>query len=123
MTISPFVPWPADLVLVLASASPRRAELLRTAGIPFEVRPAPDAAEVLVCGGGIHNSDLMRRLAAALPGTTVGSTAFAGLDPDWVEAVAFAWLAMRTQRGLPGNLPSVTGASAAAVLGSVHRTG
>ncbi len=82
---------------------------------------APDAAEVLVCGGGIHNSDLMGRLAAALPGTTVESTASAGLDPDWVEAVAFAWLAMRTRQGLPGNLPSVTGAAAHAVLGSVHR--
>ena len=82
---------------------------------------APDASEILVCGGGIHNSDLMRRLAAALPGTIVGSTASAGLDPDWVEAVAFAWLAMRTRQGLPGNLPSVTGATAAAVLGSVHR--
>ena len=82
---------------------------------------APDAADVLVCGGGIHNSDLMRRLAAALPGTTVESTASAGLDPDWVEAAAFAWLAMRSLAGLPGNLPSVTGASGHAVLGSVHR--
>ena len=42
MTVSPFVPWPADETLVLASRSPRRAELLRTAGIPFEVRPAGD---------------------------------------------------------------------------------
>ena len=81
---------------------------------------APDAADVLVCGGGIHNRDLMARLGAALPGMTVESTASAGLDPDWVEAVAFAWLAMRTQQGLPGNLPSVTGASGPAVLGSVH---
>ena len=83
-------------------------------------RAAPDAADVLVCGGGIHNRDLVARLGAALPGMSVESTASAGLDPDWVEAVAFAWLAMRTQQGLPGNLPSVTGASAAAVLGSVH---
>ena len=82
---------------------------------------APDAAEVLVCGGGIHNRDLIARLAAALPGTAVQSSAAAGLDPDWVEAVAFAWLAMRTQQGLPGNLPSVTGASGPVVLGSVHR--
>jgi septum formation protein len=43
VTTTPFVPWPAGLVLVLASASPRRAELLRTAGIPFEVHPAPGA--------------------------------------------------------------------------------
>jgi septum formation protein len=42
VTISPFVPWPAGQTLVLASRSPRRAELLRTAGIPFEVHPAGD---------------------------------------------------------------------------------
>jgi anhydro-N-acetylmuramic acid kinase len=81
---------------------------------------APEAADVLVCGGGIHNRDLMRRLAAALPGTKLESTAAAGLDPDWVEAAAFAWLAMRTRQGMPGNLPSVTGASGPAVLGSEH---
>ena len=74
----------------------------------------------MVCGGGIHNGDLMRRLAAALPGMTVGSTAAAGLDPDWVEAVAFAWLARRTMHGQTGNLPSVTGASRKVVLGAIH---
>lgn len=82
---------------------------------------AGTAADVLVCGGGVHNATLMRDLRAALPGTAVDSTATAGLDPDWVEAVAFAWLAMRTLHGLPGNLPSVTGASRAAVLGQTHR--
>jgi anhydro-N-acetylmuramic acid kinase len=76
--------------------------------------------EVLVCGGGVHNRDLIARLGRALPDAAIVSTATAGLDPDWVEAVAFAWLAMRTQQGLPGNLPSVTGATAAAVLGSTH---
>jgi anhydro-N-acetylmuramic acid kinase len=76
--------------------------------------------EVLVCGGGVHNIELMRRLAAALPGFNVQSTASAGLDPDWVEAAAFAWLAMRTTLGLPGNLPSVTGAKRATVLGATY---
>ena len=80
----------------------------------------PDVTDVLVCGGGIHNSDLMGRLNAALSGTPIESTATAGLSPDWVEAAAFAWLAMRTSQGLPGNLPSVTGASQATVLGTVH---
>ncbi|MCH8277962.1 MAG: anhydro-N-acetylmuramic acid kinase, partial [Proteobacteria bacterium] len=42
------------------------------------------------------------------------------LDPDWVEAVAFAWLAMRTLNGQTGNLPSVTGASHKVVLGTIH---
>ena len=82
---------------------------------------ASKSCDVLVCGGGVHNVDLMQRLAAALPEATVASTATAGLDPDWVEAAAFAWLARETMAGRPGNLPSVTGASGPAVLGTVHR--
>jgi anhydro-N-acetylmuramic acid kinase len=78
------------------------------------------ATDVFVCGGGVHNAELMRRLGAALPGIGVASTGSVGLDPDWVEAVAFAWLAMRTTHGLTGNLPSVTGARQATVLGSTH---
>jgi anhydro-N-acetylmuramic acid kinase len=80
---------------------------------------APGTSDLFVCGGGVHNSDLMRRLDAALPGTRIQSTASVGLDPDWVEAAAFAWLAMRNSKGLPGNLPSVTGARRSVVLGSV----
>jgi len=81
---------------------------------------APGKVEVLVCGGGVHNAELMRRLASAMPATDIRSTASAGLDPDWVEAAAFAWLAMRRMQELSGNLPSVTGARRAAVLGTVH---
>lgn len=84
------------------------------------IAAAPEVSDVLVCGGGVHNSDLISRLGTALPGAAIASTGSAGLDPDWVEAAAFAWLAMRTSRGLAGNLPSVTGASSAAVLGAVH---
>lgn len=73
--------------------------------------------ELLVCGGGVHNCRLMHLLTCELPGIDIRSTADTGIDPDWVEAAAFAWLAMRTLNGLPGNLPSVTGASDPAVLG------
>ena len=83
-------------------------------------RYAADAAELYICGGGAHNVDLVARLARNLPDTRVSSTADVGLDPDWVEAVAFAWLAMRTMEGLTGNLPSVTGASRKVVLGEIH---
>ena len=62
----------------------------------------------------------MRRLRRNIPGAEISSTAAVGLDPDWVEAVAFAWLAMRTMRGETGNLPSVTGASHKVVLGDIH---
>lgn len=80
----------------------------------------PDrTTEVLICGGGVHNCRVMHLLACELPAVEVRSTAAAGLDPDWVEAVAFAWLAMRTMHELPGNLPSVTGANRAVILGAV----
>jgi anhydro-N-acetylmuramic acid kinase len=80
----------------------------------------PDTARVLACGGGVHNPLLMRRLAARLPGVVLESTAAHGLDPDHVEAMGFAWLARQTLAGLPGNLPSVTGARGPRILGCVH---
>ncbi|MGI9201900.1 MAG: anhydro-N-acetylmuramic acid kinase [Woeseiaceae bacterium] len=83
---------------------------------------APQTSEVLVCGGGAHNPILLDELASRLPQATVAPTSKAGLDPDWVEAVAFAWLAMRHMHGQPGNLPSVTGAKEAVVLGSICRS-
>ena len=70
----------------------------------------PGTARVLACGGGVHNAALMARIAAHLPGMVVESTAAHGLDPDFVEAMGFAWLARETLAGRPGNLPSVTGA-------------
>jgi anhydro-N-acetylmuramic acid kinase len=76
--------------------------------------------EVFVCGGGVHNTELMHRLSQRLSGAAVRSTLTAGLDPDWVEAAAFAWLAMRTMTGQTGNLPSVTGATHKVVLGDIH---
>ena len=81
---------------------------------------APATKEVYVCGGGAHNQDLIRRLKTRLSGMTVTSTLEVGLDPDWVEAAAFAWLAMRTMNKKTGNLPTVTGASHRVVLGAIH---
>ena len=80
---------------------------------------APATSEMFVCGGGIHNDFLVARIRALLPGIDISPTSAAGLHPDWVEAAAFAWLAMRTISGQPGNLPSVTGAREAVVLGRV----
>jgi anhydro-N-acetylmuramic acid kinase len=81
---------------------------------------APDVETVFVCGGGVHNKELMRRLAQHFSPESVQTTHALGLDPDWVEAVAFAWLAMKTLRCETGNLPSVTGASHKVVLGDIH---
>jgi anhydro-N-acetylmuramic acid kinase len=84
------------------------------------IEHAADTREVYVCGGGVHNAELMRRLRQQIPGAAVLGTSSAGLDPDWVEAVAFAWLAMRTMKKQTGNLPNVTGATHKVVLGDIH---
>lgn len=76
--------------------------------------------EVLVCGGGARNARLLSLLATELRGTRLATTAQAGVDPDWVEAIAFAWLARQALRGAPGNVPSVTGAAGPRILGAIH---
>ncbi|MBS0432750.1 MAG: anhydro-N-acetylmuramic acid kinase [Proteobacteria bacterium] len=83
-------------------------------------RWAMDAREILVCGGGVHNPLLMRALRDALAPRRVRSTAESGVDPDYLEAMAFAWLARERLAGRPGNLPAVTGAAGARVLGGVY---
>jgi anhydro-N-acetylmuramic acid kinase len=80
----------------------------------------PGTARVLTCGGGVRNARLIERIAARLPGCIVEPTDLHGLDADFVEAMAFAWLARQTLAGLPGNVAAVTGARGARVLGVVH---
>jgi len=104
---------PADVQATLAELTAR--------SIANDIRRFAPATETLyVCGGGAHNKDLSRRLARNLPDIDMATTAAVGLHPDWVEAVAFAWLAMRTMNKQTGNLPSVTGASHKVVLGTIH---
>ena len=80
---------------------------------------APSTRRLWVCGGGVHNVHLMQSLKKALP-FPVHSTADFGIDPDFIEATAFAWLARARLRGIPGNVPSVTGARGSRVLGAIH---
>ncbi|MBM7130012.1 anhydro-N-acetylmuramic acid kinase [Dyella mobilis] len=83
-------------------------------------RHAVDAIDVLACGGGVHNDALMERLQRRLMPRKLSSTATCGVDPDYLEATAFAWLARQRLLGLPGNLPAVTGARGLRVLGAVY---
>jgi anhydro-N-acetylmuramic acid kinase len=76
--------------------------------------------EIYLCGGGARNRDLVGRIARALPGIEVASTVRLGVHPDWVEAMAFAWLAQRRLRREAGNLPEVTGARKAQILGAIY---
>lgn len=77
---------------------------------------------LFVCGGGAENDALMARLGQ-LSNLEVTSTAELGVNPRWVEAMAFAWLASRTLRGQPGNEPDVTGASHPVILGGIYPGG
>ncbi len=81
---------------------------------------APDAVDVLVCGGGARNTTLMKALARELVPRRVGTTADEGVPVEHVEALAFAWLARETMTGRPGNLPAVTGAAGPRVLGAIY---
>jgi anhydro-N-acetylmuramic acid kinase len=104
---------PADVQATLARFTARTIADALHAGLPT-------CARVLVCGGGVHNPELLRELANALPGVVVESTAEKGLDPDFVEAMAFAWLAREFVVRRAGNLASVTGARGARVLGVLY---
>ena len=86
------------------------------------VRQLPDVSplKVYACGGGTRNPVLMGELEKALAPARLALTSELGLDPHWVEAVAFAWLARQTLSGYPGNLPEVTGACGPRVLGAIY---
>lgn len=76
--------------------------------------------ELYVCGGGARNDALMARLQHHATNCRVASTDSLGHDADWIEALAFAWLAWRALNGLPGNLPEVTGARGPRILGAIY---
>jgi len=78
-------------------------------------------AAVYVCGGGAHNQGLLDALGRWVLPSPVASTDALGLDPDYVEAVAFAWFARQTLAGAPSSAGSVTGARGARILGGVYR--
>ena len=113
------------LAACAAGAAPADVQATLT---EFTARACADAVqrfgrgggELLVCGGGAFNAQLMHRIAALLPGVAVDTTATRGLPPLQVEAAAFAWLARQALLGLPGNLPAVTGARGPRILGAIY---
>lgn len=75
---------------------------------------------IFVCGGGAYNTQLMNRLQTLVDGHRVESSASIGVDPQWIEAMAFAWLAQQTIHHRAGNLKEVTGARREVILGGVY---
>jgi anhydro-N-acetylmuramic acid kinase len=98
---------------LIATATVLTAATIAMAAAPF----APD--ELIVSGGGAHNSQILSHLAAFLPGVAVATSADYGIDVDAKEAIAFAVLAYQTWRRKPSNLPSATGARRPVILGKV----
>ena len=121
------LPWLAQQLAHSGVANPADRDVMRTL-LEFSARTIANAVdsngtgggEMYVCGGGAMNVFFMERLAYLLPGWSVKSTAALGMAPDQVEALAFASFARRTVRGLPANVPSVTGASRACILGAIY---
>lgn len=104
---------PQDVQRTLLELTVRSvAAMVRAPGIP-------EITEVLVCGGGVHNTALMQRLAEACSPSRVRSTAHRGIDPDWVEATLFAWLAHERLAESPMTTGPITGARRPVLLGRV----
>lgn len=100
-----------------------QATLLRFTidSIVNEIRKTSQPTEVYVCGGGSHNNAFMDGLQARLRDCNVLSTAKLGIDPDWVEAIAFAWMAKQTSEGRSIDTTPFTGAAKATILGGVYK--
>ena len=80
---------------------------------------APLTHQTIVCGGGVHNKTLIKSVKKNLD-HPVSSTADFGVNPDHVEAMAFAWLAKQTVNNMPGNITEVTGAKKPVILGGIY---
>ncbi len=86
-------------------------------------RYAAETETLFICGGGAQNRFLMEQLRERLPHQSVNTTELLGTPPDWVEAVAFAWLAKQRLEGKPASLPSATGARHRTILGGIYAAG
>lgn len=118
------LPWLQDRLTGSEAAADVQATLLELTccAIAQSIEQhCPGARETYLCGGGAHNRTLLSRLAAMLPGCNVQSTDTLGVDGDFLEATAFAWLAQQNMQGKPANLPLVTGAKHPCILGAVYR--
>ena len=104
---------PRDVLRTLTEFS---AHSIRHAVLRFGHEKGP----LYICGGGVHNTFLLERLQKLLPNHQVQSSLNVGLHPDWMEAMAFAWLAWCFVNRTSGNVPGATGAQGERVLGGFY---
>ncbi len=107
------VPEPIDVQATLLE--------LTAASVAMEIENQVDPDQIFLCGGGAHNTALLQRIRELLPGADVATTAKLGIDPDWVEAMTFAWLARQRLEKIAQDTRVITGAQRPVILGSVYR--
>lgn len=115
--------WLQDRLTGGERAEDVQATLLELTGLTIAQsirRYCGGAKEIYLCGGGAHNRALCNRLSALLTECSTQTTDALGVDSDYLEAIAFAWLAQQTVHGSAANLPLVTGAKHPCVLGAIH---
>jgi anhydro-N-acetylmuramic acid kinase len=78
---------------------------------------------LFVCGGGTHNLTLLNSLAKLLPHIKVESTESININPDFIEALMFAWLAEKALLGIPIDLSQITGSKWSTILGAIYPAG
>lgn len=111
--LQPFLPHSMDPVDVQATLT-----FLTARTIIDSIHHYLPASEIIVCGGGVRNDQLMHHLRQLA--TCVDSSEKHGIHPDWIEALAFAWLAKQTLENKTGNIAAVTGARRASILGGIY---
>ncbi len=118
--------WLSQFVDNLSDATDVQATLVELTALTIAnaISQLPQPPQSLfVCGGGAHNKYLLDRLAANTPDCKLATTEALGMHPDFVEASAFAWLARARIELQVGNIPGVTHAERAAILGGVFLAG
>ncbi len=104
----------------VASVDVQRTLIDLTAITVAQQLPKTPGITIYACGGGAKNPVLLRELKKSCSPAIITTTAELGLDPQWVEPAAFAWLAKQTISGKPGNVPAVTGARGERILGAIY---
>ncbi len=117
------------LEAILATLPPLREEdvqrtllELTAQSIGLAINELPiSITSILLCGGGAHNRALRHRISELLPNCRIHSTTEIGINADWLEAIAFGWLAKQRLENKPGNIPAVTGAARPCILGAIYQ--
>jgi len=114
--------WLNQYIKDFSHLSPQDTTLtqLTAQSIAKDIKKQSSSIDIFICGGGVFNKDLISRLQQLLPKAKISSTIQLGVAPQWVEGVAFAWLAYCFVNNKTSNLPEVTGAKKAAILGAFY---